>query len=108
MEKIKIPKLKKGDSVAIISTARKVQLKDIEFAVNTLKSWGLVVCFGKNLFKEYHQFAGTIQQRTNDLHWAINTENIKAILFARGGYGSIQIVDNVDWTPFAKKPKWFF
>ena len=56
-----ISSLKKGDTVAVISTARKVSPSELDFAITKIKSWGLNVCFGKNLFKKQHQFAGTIK-----------------------------------------------
>ena len=106
LKKIKIPSLKKGDAIAIISTARKVTKKELHFAVSKIESWGLSVCVGEHLFEENHQFAGTVKQRTKDLQWALDLENIKAVFFARGGYGSVQVLDHLDWKAFAKNPKW--
>ena len=105
MEKNNISSLKKGDAVALISTARKVSLSELDFAINKIKSWGLNVCFGKNLFKQDHQFAGTIKERAEDLQWALDDNNIKAVFFARGGYGSVHVVDYVDWQIFKTNPK---
>ena len=101
-----ISELKKGDAVAVISTARKVSLSELDFAITKIKSWGLNVCFGKNLFKKQHQFAGTIKERAEDLQWALDDNNIKAVFFARGGYGSVHVVDYVDWQAFTINPKW--
>jgi len=101
-----ISALKKGDAVAVISTARKVSLSELDFAITKIKSWGLNVCFGKNLFKKQHQFAGTIKERAEDLQWALDDNNIKAVFFARGGYGSVHVVDYVDWQAFTTNPKW--
>ena len=106
LEKNNISSLKKGDAVALISTARKVSLSELDFAINKIKSWGLNVCFGKNLFKQDNQFAGTIKERAEDLQWALDDVNIKAIFFARGGYGSVHVVDSVDWQTFTTNPKW--
>ena len=106
MKTNQIPKLKTGDSIVLISTARKVNKEDLNFAVNILESWGLNVCYGKNLFEENHQFAGTVEQRTQDLQSALDDEKVKAILFVRGGYGSVQILDYIDWGNFQQKPKW--
>ena len=74
-----ISALKKGDTVAVISTARKVSPEELDFAITKIKSWGLNVCFGNNLFKKHHQFAGTIQERADDLQWALDDNNIKAV-----------------------------
>ena len=106
MEKDKIPKLKVGDTVALISSARKVSKEELNFAVNLIESWRLKVCFGKNLFNKDHQFSGTSKQRSQDLQAALDDKNIKAILFVRGGYGSVQIVDHLDWRKFQQNPKW--
>jgi muramoyltetrapeptide carboxypeptidase len=106
LEKTELSALKKGDAVALISTARKISSEELDFAVTKIKSWGLDVCFGKNLFKKQHQFAGTTQERAEDLQWALNNNKIKAVFFARGGYGSVHLVDYVDWQAFTINPKW--
>jgi len=100
------PKLKVGNKISIISTARKISLKEITPAVNILKSWGLEVILANNIFKENNQFAGTVEQRSAALQSAIDNEDIKAILCARGGYGSVQIIDNIDFSCLQKSPKW--
>ncbi len=98
--------LQKRDVISLISTARKVSKEELNFAVNLLESWGLKISYGENIFQEEHQFAGSVEQRTQDLQEAINDENVKAILFVRGGYGSVQVVDHIDWSSFHKNPKW--
>lgn len=100
------PRLKQGDKVMLISSARKVLPEEVNSAVEVLKSWGLIVEFGDNLFEQFNQFAGSDLQRTNDLQNAINDESIKAILFARGGYGTVRIVDAINFFAFTKNPKW--
>jgi muramoyltetrapeptide carboxypeptidase len=101
-----IPILNPDDTIAFVSSARKISRDELVFAKTQIESWGLKVVFGKNLFQEENQFAGTETQRRQDLQDALDNENIKAILFVRGGYGSVQIVDSIDWTSFQKKPKW--
>ena len=59
--------LKKGDSITIVSTARKISRPELQYFIDTVKSWGLKVKFADNLFEEYHQFAGTIDHRVADL-----------------------------------------
>lgn len=98
--------LKKGDQIGIISTARKISKEELVFAKNTIEDWGLKVVFGNNLFKEYNQFAGTDQQRSTDLQQMIDNPDIKAIICARGGYGTVRILDLVDFSDFLTKPKW--
>tara|TARA_B100001142_G_scaffold7001_1_gene7038 strand:- start:70 stop:963 length:894 start_codon:yes stop_codon:yes gene_type:complete len=99
-------KLKKGNKIGIVSTARKISLAELEFAIHILKSWGLEVVLSKNLLNEDNQFSGTETQRTSDLQNMINDESIKAILCARGGYGTVQIIDNIDFSEFKRDPKW--
>ncbi len=103
---IRPPYLKAGDTVAIVSTARKVSKFEIKPAIDLLKSWGLEVQTGKNLFKDQNQFAGSDEDRAGDLQRAINNKNVHAILFARGGYGTVRIVDQIEWKKFVKQPKW--
>ena len=71
-----------------------------------MESWGLNVVLGEHIFSEHFQYAGTDKERLNDLQKALDDKNIKAILCARGGYGLIRIVDQLDFTRFQKNPKW--
>ncbi len=97
--------LKTGDTVVIVSTARKVSKSEVKSTIDLFTEWGLNVQTGKNLFKYYNQFAGTDEERAGDLQRALNSK-AKAILFARGGYGTVRIVDAIDWKRFVKNPKW--
>ncbi len=98
--------LKANDTVAIVSTARKVSDAEIQPAVDILSSWRLKTVFRKNLFNQQNQFAGSDNERLADFQNALDDNNIKAILFARGGYGTIRIIDGVNWSGFQKSPKW--
>jgi muramoyltetrapeptide carboxypeptidase len=98
--------LKKGDTVAIIATARKVSKEEIEPALAFFQSLGLSVVLGKHLFESNNQYAGNDSQRTEDLQWALNDPTIKAIVIARGGYGSVRLIEHIDLTEFKKHPKW--
>ncbi|MBX3163923.1 MAG: LD-carboxypeptidase [Bacteroidetes bacterium] len=101
------PYLKKDDTILIIGTARARNKEAVQPAIDILKSWGLNVELGKNLFKVHHQFAGTDKERAEDLTWAINHKTAKAVLIAGGGYGTLRIIDNVKFKPLLKFPKWF-
>ncbi|HOZ86374.1 MAG TPA: LD-carboxypeptidase [Bacteroidia bacterium] len=100
------PYLKVGDTVVIIATARKISDEELNPTINILNSWGLRAELAPNLFKSHHQFSGSDEERTEDLQWALNHKTAKAILIARGGYGTLRIIDNVDFTEFKKNPKW--
>ncbi len=100
------PLLHKGDKVEIVATARKVTLSDIAKGVEILQSWGLKVVFADNLFEEDNQFAGTDEMRAADLQKAINDRDIKAVFCARGGYGTVRIIDRIDFSSLLESPKW--
>ena len=99
-------KIKIGDKIGIIATARKISLEDLNPAIEILQSWGLEVVLGNFLFEEDNQFAGTVEQRTIDLQNMIDDDAIKAILCARGGYGTVQIIDKINFSKLLKNPKW--
>jgi len=96
----------KGDKVVIISTARKISEKEIEPALKVLTDWGLVVVFGDHLFKEEDQFSGSTTQRALSLQNALDDKSIKAIICARGGYGTVKIIDQINFSKFITHPKW--
>ena len=100
------PLLKKADKIGIIAPARKISLPEIQFAIETFESWGLEVVLSKNLFKEDHQFSGTDEERCSDLQTMLDDDSIKAIISARGGYGTLRIIDQLDFSKFKKHPKW--
>lgn len=100
------PYLKTGDKVAIIATARKVSYAEMEPSIAQLKSWGLKVLTGNYLTAESNQFAGTDEERTADLQQMMDDPEVKAIFCARGGYGSVRIIDRLDFTHFIASPKW--
>ena len=98
--------LKKGDKIALISTARKIDVAKLEHIQKTLNSWGLEVIEGNNLRAESNQFCGTDQQRADDLQVAIDDDSIKAIICFRGGYGTVRVLESVDFSNLIKNPKW--
>lgn len=100
------PKLTAGDRIGIVSTARSISIAELEPAVKQITEWGFIPVMGKNLFNKYHQFAGTDEQRLEDLQLFLDDDSISAILCARGGYGTVRIIDQVDFSHFAKSPKW--
>ncbi|RAJ34218.1 S66 peptidase family protein [Pedobacter cryoconitis] len=97
--------LKKGDKIAIVCPANKLK-KSITPAVSLFESWGLQVIQGKSVHAAHFQFAGTDELRAADLQTFLDDVEIKAILAARGGYGGIRILDQLDFTSFNKCPKW--
>lgn len=98
--------LKKGDTVAIIATARKIDKSTLLPGIKLLESWGLKVILGKTIGMEQNQLAGADWQRATDLQEMIDNPSVKAIWAAKGGYGTVRIVDRVDFSKFKKNPKW--
>ncbi|MFC2152384.1 LD-carboxypeptidase [Bacteroidota bacterium] len=96
----------KGDKIGIVAPARKIQMAEIEAAIKVFENWGLKVELGKNIFAEDRQFAGTDKQRAEDLQYMLDNPNIKAIISARGGYGTIKLLSLLDFTKFLRNPKW--
>ncbi len=99
------PFLKKGDVVAITCPAKKLP-GPMTDAVVLLESWGLEVVTGATLSASYHQFAGDDELRALDLQRFIDNDDIKAIIAARGGYGTVRMIDLVDFGHFKTYPKW--
>jgi len=100
------PFLKLGDTIAIVSTARHIEESKVEAAIMLFESWGLKVLLGNNLHAKHGQFAGTDEQRLSDLQWAIDAQDVNAVVCSRGGYGTVRILDKINWQNFEKHPKW--
>ena len=100
------PYLKPGDSVSIVSTARKIDIEVINQAKSILESWGLVVKLGNHLFFEENQYAGNDMERAADLQEAMNDPQCSAIFCARGGYGTVRLLDFIQFDVFKTLPKW--
>ena len=100
------PYLQLGDTIGIVAPARKISLEELQFSINWLNSKGFQVVFAPNLFAEEHQFAGSDEIRQQSFQAMIDNPNVKAILSARGGYGSARIIDKIDFSHFHENPKW--
>ncbi|HRM45200.1 MAG TPA: LD-carboxypeptidase [Flavobacterium sp.] len=100
------PHLQKGDTVAILATARKNLDDNLKPAIDLLKSWGLNVVIGSSIGLDNNQLAGTDEQRAADFQQQLNNPNIKAIWCVKGGYGTVRMIDLLDFTAFKKNPKW--
>lgn len=99
------PYLKKGDKIAIVCPAKKLP-KPIDKGIEILQSWGLEVVLGETVTAEHHQFSGSDELRTKDIQTFLDDSSIKAIIAGRGGYGTIRIIDDLDFTAFNENPKW--
>lgn len=100
------PFLQTGDKVALVSPAGNIDVSYIEAARQLLTSWGLNPVSGRHAVSRYYYFAGTDQERQEDLQWALDDEEIRAIFCTRGGYGCMRIVEKLDYSVFQGNPKW--
>jgi muramoyltetrapeptide carboxypeptidase len=102
------PYLKVGDTIAIVAPSGALINKEdkIEQAITLLKSWGLHVVIGEHVFNVNNHFAGTDDERCEDYQKALDDPSISAILCARGGYGTVRILDKLNYSEFKKHPKW--
>ncbi|MBT0607219.1 LD-carboxypeptidase [Aequorivita echinoideorum] len=98
--------LKKGDTVAIVSTARKISKETIEPALHLLEKWGLKYVLGETIGAEENQFAGSDALRKKDFQNMMDDPSISAIWCAKGGYGTVRMLDGLDFSEFVKNPKW--
>ena len=95
-----------GSQVGIVSTARKISKEELQPLISLLTDWGLKVVLGKTIDADYNQFAGDDALRSIDFQEMLDNPDIKCIWCACGGYGTVKIIDNLDFTTFRKKPKW--
>jgi muramoyltetrapeptide carboxypeptidase len=103
---IQPPYLKKGDKIAIVAPARSIAFEEVHPSIRLFQKWGLEVVLGINIFSKYNQFAGTDKQRLSDLQQMMDDPSIRAIICARGGYGTVRIIDQLDFTGLFRHPKW--
>ena len=104
---VRPPNLKKGDTIIILSPAGKVSDRSaVDQGVELANHWGLVVFFGNHLLAQDNTFAGTDEERLEDIQKALDDPSIKAIWCARGGYGTVRIIDDINFSEFLNSPKW--
>ncbi len=99
--------LKAGDAVALISPAYATPMENVEKTAELLRNWGLEPVIGPNVGKEYEgKYAGTVSERVSDLRWALSDPTVKAIICNRGGYGTIQMINEISLSEITNHPKW--
>ena len=101
-----IPFLHQGSKIGIVAPARKVTPEEMQYAIDWLKENEFVPVYDDRLFAEHHIFAGDDDFRAAVFQEYLDNEQIEAIWLARGGYGSIRIIDKLNFTRFLQHPKW--
>ncbi len=100
------PYLKPGDEIGITCPAGHMDAAELEPALTTIQSWGFKLRLGSTVGKRDFTFGGTDEDRRADLQQMLDDPSLQAILCARGGYGCIRFIDQLDFTKFVAKPKW--
>ncbi|WP_316825149.1 LD-carboxypeptidase [Pedobacter miscanthi] len=100
------PYLKPGDTIGITSPAGYITLEQIQPSILQMQSWGFSIKTGDTIGKRDFTYGGTDEERLTDLQKMLDDPNIKAIMCARGGYGLVRLIDQLDFSSFKKKPKW--
>ena len=99
--------LKAGDTVALISPSYYTPMENVELTAEVLRNWGLTPIIGPNVGKIYQgKYAGTVEERVSDIRWAFNQQAVKAVLCNRGGYGTIQLINQLSLDELKTHPKW--
>ena len=101
-----IPYLRKGDRVALAAPARAVSPDEMAAAVAGISSWGLEVVVPEGLYEREGQLAGSDEHRAALMQRLLDDDSIRAIICCRGGYGTVRIIDRLDFSHFARCPKW--
>jgi muramoyltetrapeptide carboxypeptidase len=100
------PYLQKGDVIGVTSPAGFISVEEIQPAMQVMQGWGYQIKVGATIGKKDFTFGGTDEERLQDFQSMLDDPQVNAIMCARGGYGSIRIVDQINWTTFKKHPKW--
>ncbi len=98
--------LTKNSTIGIVSPAGRIDSETIHFAEKYLHSMGYNVSVGQNATNIFHQYAGNDEHRASDLQLMLNRTDIDAIFCARGGYGTVRIIDKIDFAHYRENPKW--
>jgi len=98
--------LKKGDRIAIVSPARSITFDEVHPTIRFFTRNDFEVILGSHVFSRRDQFAGTDEQRLRDFQTMLDDQQIRAILCSRGGYGTVRIIDRLDFSSFREHPKW--
>lgn len=100
------PYLKEGETIGITSPAGYISLTEIQPAVLLMESWGYKVEIGATIGKKDFTYGGTDEERLNDLQQMLDKPHIKAVMCARGGYGLVRILEQINFKRFVTHPKW--
>ncbi len=97
--------LKGGETLGIVAPGFAVKKKKVQQGIAYLKSLGFNIAIGRSVFKKYRYFAGKDDARTEDLNHMLEDPEVRCIIFARGGFGTSRIIDQMNFEALRKDPK---
>ena len=100
------PFLQPGDTIGIVASARKVNPNEIVDALKAAENQGFKTVLAENVYQADNQFSGSDQARADGINEMLHNPDVKALWCARGGYGSVRLIDKIDWAQWQKNPKW--
>src|SRR5579864_5120607 len=107
IDRIKPSALRRGDTVGIVAPASYFKREDFEAGCEVLRQMGYKPVYSESIFERDLYFAGSIERRTRELEEMFGRDDVKAILCARGGYGSNYLLPRLDIRAIAARPKIF-
>jgi muramoyltetrapeptide carboxypeptidase len=84
-----------GRTVAVVAPAGIPDMDNIARSIRLLESWGLRVLVGEHVADKYRYLAGTNENRTADLVWAMSDPEVDIVWVARGGYGCVHTLPSL-------------
>lgn len=100
------PFLKSGDTIGIVATARWITEDALQPAIALFESWGLKVEVAPNVHSRHFQLAGDDVLRQRSLQEMLDRPDVQAIIVARGGYGTVRLIDQLQFDGMRRHPKW--
>jgi len=100
------PALKRGDCIALAAPARWMDHSEVEPFIRWLTSEGFNVRSSWGIGRRHHQFSGRDDERAQAFQELLDDPEVRAIVCLRGGYGTVRMVDLLDWSTFKHQPKW--
>lgn len=104
---IQPPYLKPGDTISLVCPAGYMPVNKVQTCIDVLGEWGYRVVVGSTVGgNSNNYFSGSDQERLTDLQRMLDDRSIRAVLCARGGYGTGRLVEQLDFSVFVDQPKW--
>jgi muramoyltetrapeptide carboxypeptidase len=100
------PYLTKGSTIGVVGTARTADAQQVAASAKILEAQGFNVVIAPNVSQAHYRFAGDDTDRLLAFQSMLDDDTIDALWLARGGYGTVRIINAIDWSLFLKRPKW--